>query len=557
MPLVVLCGRPCTGKTTFARALAAAARAAGLDVALVDDAAAAGDAGADADAGAAALPRAGARLDKVARARLRARVERALTHARAVVVADAGNGVKGFRYELWCAARNVGARAAVVWVGPDVRRAAAARAGVARARAGGAPAPARAVLRDVWARFEPPDARNRWDAPLVRVPLAGAAARAGVAALAAAAGGGVGAGAGEGAVADASAPSFWEQCAADAAAAREARERRARGELGGEGGAVGGGVLDSASDGDFDDDGDDGGGPFLTSRFELWRVAPAGALARELGGGAGVDAPALAAQRAARQLADAEAGYVDAPPPPPRGAARYGAVPARGFSRAAAAGAAPAAPDYFAPDFNGDAASDEDDGAGSVANMADFDEGGGEAAETAAPRAPAAASSFRRAGGAAAPRAAEAAAPPPLSAPAPPPAAADAAATDAIDNALRWLDAFCGGDAGAPAAAPGDADAGRAAASAPVAEGAPDARAAAAASSAALAAALAAADLCAPGAQRVDVGGAVVAVHLPRATSAAEVARLRRAFLAPGGDVGDGAAQRFAAFLTRELRRAA
>ncbi|XP_053929250.1 protein KTI12 homolog [Cuculus canorus] len=119
MPLVVLCGRPGSGKTRRAAELREALGGAGRAAHVVSEAAGGG------------------------RAALRAEVQR-LLNRRDVVIADAGNEARSIRYELYCAARQAGTASCLLLClggrdGPDLPP------------------------------FEAPDPRNRWDRPLLAV----------------------------------------------------------------------------------------------------------------------------------------------------------------------------------------------------------------------------------------------------------------------------------------------------------------------------------------------------------------------------------------------------
>lgn len=118
MPLVVLCGLPGSGKSRRAEELRASL---GDErrVLVVTEAPGGGGGG---------------------RAALRAEAERLLSR-RDVVVVDAGNELKSFRYELYCLSKHAGTPHCLVWC------------------LGGASNPDRPPL-------EPPDSRNRWDRPL-------------------------------------------------------------------------------------------------------------------------------------------------------------------------------------------------------------------------------------------------------------------------------------------------------------------------------------------------------------------------------------------------------
>ena len=99
--------------------------------------------------------------EKQTRGALRSSADRALasTPPPAAVIVDSLNHVKGFRYELWCAARAAGASHAVVWC----PRRARVSDHHPRPAHGGWPD---ALADDLTAREEAPDPRNRWDAPL-------------------------------------------------------------------------------------------------------------------------------------------------------------------------------------------------------------------------------------------------------------------------------------------------------------------------------------------------------------------------------------------------------
>lgn len=509
MPLIVICGRPCVGKTSFSRALFDALVSSGARASLVS---AEEGGGGSSFCGDRARVFADAPSEKAARAWLRAAVERALTDAQLVVIADCGAGVKGFRYELYCAARNVGARSAVVWVGPDVMHGAARIVnGERRARetgSGGATAYADAAFDGLWARFEPPDARNRWDSPLVRVNLATPSARASDALLAAAASRGQ---LSLGSDAD-GASAFWEKAMLRAP-------------------HVANGVT---------------AGPFLTSRFELRQVFSAAALASEQSAGATVESTVGATRRRARQAADALAGYGD--------------VPTYGFSRTSVARER-STPDYFTDNFNADTGSENDD---DIANLRDFDgidetRDGNDDDDDAPPPLPTApvpinnTGSFRRPVRTSATVTVDTgtsglvvalAASSVMKEETP----VNAGETeDAIMAALTWLVGFAHGrssDASTRlAAAVGD--------TVPAIIFDEDARAAAAAASSAVLASLDSKDLSTPGV--FDTMG--VSFRLPRGTSTQELSRLRRAYLQPANDVGKGDAAAFVAFCYKSLRQ--
>lgn len=89
-------------------------------------------------------------------------MDRNLTKSR-VVVFDSLNNIKGYRYELWCITRSAGTRYCMVHVDTPAdtcRQWNAARDGDSYSEE---------IFEDLAGRFERPDARNRWDAPLFTV----------------------------------------------------------------------------------------------------------------------------------------------------------------------------------------------------------------------------------------------------------------------------------------------------------------------------------------------------------------------------------------------------
>ncbi|RKP02107.1 hypothetical protein CXG81DRAFT_11222 [Caulochytrium protostelioides] len=161
MPLVTVCGVPCSGKTRRAVAIRTA-----IDAYL--------QAHADAYAGwttvlvgeithdrQRAQDYVHAADEKRVRGALLSHVERAL-QPKTIVVCDGLNFIKGFRYQLYCVARALGTTTATVFCAAPP---AAARA-VNAARDRASERWPDAVLDDLVNRFEEPNGMNRWDAPL-------------------------------------------------------------------------------------------------------------------------------------------------------------------------------------------------------------------------------------------------------------------------------------------------------------------------------------------------------------------------------------------------------
>ncbi|KFM28800.1 KTI12-like protein [Auxenochlorella protothecoides] len=109
-----------------------------------------------------------ARSEKVARGQLKAEVERCIGRQH-VVILDSMNAIKGYRYELYCLARGAAVRYCMVHVDTPIE--------TCRTWNEARPADARyatAVFADLAGRFERPDSRQRWDAPLFTVRPAAA-----------------------------------------------------------------------------------------------------------------------------------------------------------------------------------------------------------------------------------------------------------------------------------------------------------------------------------------------------------------------------------------------
>ncbi|KAI9183114.1 kti12, chromatin associated [Blastocladiella emersonii ATCC 22665] len=158
MPLIILSGFPCSGKSLRATQLRAHFTSPPptdtpswpTEVHVVDDASLR-ITHADYDAPAS---------EKRARAAMLSAVERLLSKD-ALVIADGMNYIKGFRYQLYCIARAIGTPHCVVHCGAPVDL----------ARQWNADRPADATyasqtFEELVTRFEEPDGKNRWDAPL-------------------------------------------------------------------------------------------------------------------------------------------------------------------------------------------------------------------------------------------------------------------------------------------------------------------------------------------------------------------------------------------------------
>lgn len=160
MPLVIVSGLPCSGKSTRARQLAAhlVHAGSGRSVEVVSEEEWGAPRGtAFADAG----------QEKRARANFLSAIERRVTKNN-IVIADGLNYIKGYRYQLYCAARAASTPHCVLYcvAGEAVCR---ARNGHRLASAAPASAYPPLVLEELFGRFEEPNNQTRWDSPLFTV----------------------------------------------------------------------------------------------------------------------------------------------------------------------------------------------------------------------------------------------------------------------------------------------------------------------------------------------------------------------------------------------------
>ncbi len=185
MPLVIMCGFPCSGKTQRAHELATHLRAQNHTVHVVSD---------RPDGEGPEKIYASSACEKIARGELKSEVNR-LTVAESTVIADASNYIKGFRYELYCIARLMKTPSCCVHVATSKQECALWNAMTADTRKDVAAASAGAgaggdvaeqqqqqdqqqqqqqqhsgntrytqtMLDELMSRFEFPDSRNRWD----------------------------------------------------------------------------------------------------------------------------------------------------------------------------------------------------------------------------------------------------------------------------------------------------------------------------------------------------------------------------------------------------------
>lgn len=159
MPCLVLTGHPASGKSTLARLLVEAAQQHGLTPVVIDEDTACPDV---------RRPQryASSADEKKTRAAVKSALDRALGQATSttLLIVDSLNYIKGFRYELHCLSKAAGQQHGVVWADNELHVEQAWN----RLRRD---AYTEQQLLELVQRYEPPDERNRWDAPLFRVDM--------------------------------------------------------------------------------------------------------------------------------------------------------------------------------------------------------------------------------------------------------------------------------------------------------------------------------------------------------------------------------------------------
>ena len=162
MPCLVLTGHPCVGKTTFAkkveeRALLQHPSLVERVVIVNEETVCVNDSKSGCYANSAA--------EKSTRASIKTRVDQALhNQKKTLVLVDSLNYIKGYRYELHCLSKAAGQKHGVVWLLNSSR--VAQEWNQQREDAF-----TKEQMEELIQRYEPPDARNRWDKPLWRIDL--------------------------------------------------------------------------------------------------------------------------------------------------------------------------------------------------------------------------------------------------------------------------------------------------------------------------------------------------------------------------------------------------
>mmetsp|Transcript_17144 Transcript_17144/g.24809 ORF Transcript_17144/g.24809 Transcript_17144/m.24809 type:complete len:366 (-) Transcript_17144:289-1386(-) len=168
MPLIIIAGGPCSGKTTFAKLLETELRksfvrsSTNCQVHVVNEE----SIGIKKSTG-----YINSQMEKSVRGSLKSAVDHLLS-ADNYVILDSLNYIKGFRYELYCSARTYRTAHCVVWV--ECRDEISNKWNEERISNGFDSYPEN-MLQDLRRRFEAPNESNRWDSPLFKVCMGDAA----------------------------------------------------------------------------------------------------------------------------------------------------------------------------------------------------------------------------------------------------------------------------------------------------------------------------------------------------------------------------------------------
>lgn len=170
MPLVVFCGTPLSGKSHHAKHLYDHLNDGQLKCVLVSDE--------DrlATVGPSTVYQSSA-AEKELRSWLKSEVQRSLSSPETVVILDAANYIKGYRYELYCLSKQFRTTHAVVeceHAPEDVIERQLQQSNVQEDTALERRKYSRDIFIELVQRFEAPDANNRWDSPLFKIPYAAA-----------------------------------------------------------------------------------------------------------------------------------------------------------------------------------------------------------------------------------------------------------------------------------------------------------------------------------------------------------------------------------------------
>ncbi|KAG6759879.1 hypothetical protein POTOM_036373 [Populus tomentosa] len=155
MALVVICGQPCSGKSTAALCLSVALKESESNstIRIIDEASFHLDRN---------QSYANMTAEKNLRGVLRSEVDRSVSRDNIIIV-DSLNSIKGYRYELWCLARAAGIRYCLLFC--DAEETQCKKWNEQRGEKCEATYDD-TIFEDLIRRFEKPDRRSRWDSPL-------------------------------------------------------------------------------------------------------------------------------------------------------------------------------------------------------------------------------------------------------------------------------------------------------------------------------------------------------------------------------------------------------
>jgi len=155
MALVVICGQPCSGKSTAALCLSVALKESesSSTIRIIDEASFHLDRN---------QSYANMTAEKNLRGVLRSEVDRSVSRDNIIIV-DSLNSIKGYRYELWCLARAAGIRYCVLFCDAEETQ---CKKWNEQRREKCEATYDDTIFEDLIRRFEKPDRRSRWDSPL-------------------------------------------------------------------------------------------------------------------------------------------------------------------------------------------------------------------------------------------------------------------------------------------------------------------------------------------------------------------------------------------------------
>ncbi|GAB1605841.1 protein KTI12 homolog isoform X2 [Argonauta hians] len=151
MPLVILCGLPCSGKSTVSQSLASSFRESSKDVNIVSN----HSIGLDRNS-----VFADSKKEKEVRALLKSAVQRSISKE-SVTILDGLNYIKGFRYELYCVAKSSSTPHCVVYCATNLQQCKEWNKGREETEQY-----LEDIMEQLAQRFEMPSSQSRWDSPL-------------------------------------------------------------------------------------------------------------------------------------------------------------------------------------------------------------------------------------------------------------------------------------------------------------------------------------------------------------------------------------------------------